>query len=134
MSSENDIFFRFKKERQRLKLSHARVAEICNVAKTSVIAWERGTKIPSDALVALMKDAEKFDVFYVLAGRYKDAPQPIMLEPDEVVLIDGYRSLNDEDQQWFRLMIDAKVNQSAAKGTNKTLKKGEEQNEQEVDR
>jgi transcriptional regulator with XRE-family HTH domain len=59
---------RFRDERQRLKLSHARIAEICGVAKTSVIAWEKGVKIPAEALAALVEAGTGFDYQYVITG------------------------------------------------------------------
>lgn len=63
------------------------------------------------------------DVFFILAGRKKEGPQPVLLQQNEIEIIDGYRSLNEEDQQWFGFMIDAKVKQSAEKGTNKNMRK-----------
>ncbi len=112
---------RFAEERRRTGLSHAKIADICGVAKTSVISWEKGTKIPADALATLMDHG--MDAFFILAGRKKEGAQSVMLQQDEIEIIDGYRSLNEEDQQWFGLMIDAKVKQSAEKGTNKNMRK-----------
>lgn len=59
---------RFKEERQRLRLSHAQIATICGVAKTSVIAWEKGSKIPVEALAALVSANLEFDYQYVVTG------------------------------------------------------------------
>lgn len=115
MSIENEIFLRFKKERRRLGLSHARVGEICGVAKTSVIAWERGAKIPAEALATLMR--EGLDIFYVLAGRDKNAPQPVTLFPQEVSLVDQYRSLSNTAQRELRAYLAAKLESDVRKGT-----------------
>lgn len=115
MGIENKIFLRFKKERQRLGLSHARVGEICGVAKTSVIAWEQGAKIPAEALAALMR--EGLDVFYVLTRRSESDPQPVMLEPDEVKLVDSYRDASEDVRSAARAMLRASVESNVRKGT-----------------
>lgn len=59
---------RFREERQRSKLSHAKVADICGVAESSVIAWEKGSKIPAEALAALVEAGTGFDYQYVITG------------------------------------------------------------------
>jgi transcriptional regulator with XRE-family HTH domain len=63
----------FKKERLRLKLSQAFVAEECGVTTRTVIRWEQGNPIPSDKLAVLVTLG--FDVQYIVAGvRSTNAP------------------------------------------------------------
>ena len=96
---------RFKAERERLGLSHVRVADISGYAKTTVISWEKGSKIPDDALSALAR--EGMDVLFVLVGHSANAPQAVILDPDEVGLIDDYRACDDANRNAVRMLATA---------------------------
>lgn len=92
MSKEN-LSARFKAERLRLGLSHAQAGEICGVSKNSVIAWEQGSKIPADALMALMSAG--FDPMYILTGQKSGA----ILPSREAALLDNYRQSDERGKR-----------------------------------
>jgi transcriptional regulator with XRE-family HTH domain len=68
MSSDSDasITERLREERNRLNLSHARIGDICDVRPATVVAWEKGSKIPADKLALLFQVG--FDVQYIITG------------------------------------------------------------------
>jgi len=92
MSKEN-LSSRFKEERLRLGLSHEQTGKSCGVSKNSVIAWEKGAKIPADVLVVLM-DAG-FDSIYILTGQRSVG----VLPPRESALLDNYRNSDEEGKR-----------------------------------
>lgn len=104
----------FRTERQRLKWSHAEIGKMCGVRQATVIAWEKGSKIPADALATLMK--EGMDVYYVLVGRDSSAQQPLICPPDEVALVDDYRTLDDTLKEKARLYVEALAVAAMAQG------------------
>lgn len=59
-----------------------------------MIAWEKGSKIPAEALAALIPHG--LDVWYVLGGRKKGAPQPVVLRPEELEMLLLWRDLTEE--------------------------------------
>ncbi len=77
---------RFKQERRRLKLSLARVGEICGVSKNTAISWEHGAKIPAEALALFAQVGA--DVQFIVTG-VASANPPIPYDPAAYrVLID----------------------------------------------
>jgi len=98
-------------------LSQSRVAELCGVAKTTVIAWEKGSKIPADALAALHR--EGLDVVYVITGqplepqgRVAEEPNTYNMSPEEralhfaVLVHDVLFELDVElDKEQFKVLL-----------------------------
>ena len=121
MSKENDIPERFKEQRRKRSLSHASVAEICGVSKTTVISWEKGSKIPADALAVLM--AHGFDPIYILTGHDQNLPQMVMLDPEEVVLVDLFRALSADSKTKLQGYLDGLIDRDVEKGTSPTIRK-----------
>lgn len=124
MSAEN-VSDRFRGERLRLGLGHAEVAAICGASRRAVINWEKGAKIPAEALAALMPKG--MDVIYVLAGRTQDAPQPMLLSPDEADLVTSYRALSEEAQGKVRAYLTAALELGVRKGTARGVRKKKEE-------
>lgn len=104
-NEQKSLSDRFKSELARTGLSYGQVSAITGVSKNSVGSWARGAKIPAEALAALMPHG--LDVWYVLGGRRKDAPQPVLLTPEEAVFLDEYRSLSDELREAVRAQVTA---------------------------
>lgn len=121
MRQEN-IASRFKAEIKRLGLSFAHVADICGVSKNTAVSWGQGAKIPSEALAVLMRK-KGLDVFFVLLGRDQNAPSPVLLDRDELMLIDSYRSLSeagrDKVRAYLTAALDFEVRTDSAKGVRK---------------
>lgn len=53
---------------KRLRLTFAQVAEIAGVSKNSAVSWGKGSKIPAEALAALVEAGTGFDYQYVITG------------------------------------------------------------------
>lgn len=124
MKDENSsLGTRFAEERtQRLKLSQAAVAEKCGVSREMIGKYERDVATPGGDVLAEFGKLGA-DLYYILVGHKRDAPQPVILQPDEVLLIDGYRSLPDADKSWFSDMLAARVLTTAQSGANKYARK-----------
>lgn len=67
MSAET-VFDRFKEERQRLGMTHAEIGEACGASRRTVIDWEKGSKIPAEALAQIVAAGVDIDVQYVITG------------------------------------------------------------------
>ena len=91
--SKEILSSRFREERQRLELSHEQTGKICGVSKNSVIAWEKGAKIPADILIALMPYG--FDPVYILTGQRSAETLP----PREAALLDNYRNSDEQGKR-----------------------------------
>lgn len=102
-------------------MTFARVAEICGVSKNTAVSWGQGAKIPAEALAALMR--EGLDVFYILVGRGQDAPQPVILDPDEVELVHDYRACDLAGRTALRQTATALAASAAAGGTSPTIRR-----------
>nr|WP_081434239.1 helix-turn-helix domain-containing protein [Thioalkalivibrio sulfidiphilus] len=111
------ISSRFREERVRLGLSQAEVAGICGVRREIVGRWERGINAPGgEALAAFGMHGA--DLHYILTGRDKDAPQPVMLRPDELELVLLWRDLTEEQRKGIRAQVRALA--ALRKGRKKT--------------
>ena len=84
----------FKKERLRLKLSQAFIAEECDVSSRTVIRWEKGAAIPSDKLEILIRHG--FDAQYILTGVRSTNMNQI---EDDFESLDARVSRLDQNQQ-----------------------------------
>ena len=85
---------RFAEERRRLDLDQTELAEICGVRRNTISSYECGESVPkSDALAAFMKLGA--DIYYILIGRKEGDPQPVMLDPDEIAVVDDYRASDE---------------------------------------
>lgn len=108
---------RLREERERLKFSQPRLAEIVSTTKVTVIAWEKERSSPTGVQLSLLAK-NGFDVLYILTGERAGEPEP--LKPDESALLDNYRHLCDEQREAvFRVSevmsagtkVDTKTNQ-----------------------
>ena len=94
---------RLRKCREQKGLSQKQVALEVGVKPPTVSQWESGTKIPSRENIAKLARLYGVTVDYLL-DRSSD-PSPIAssdLSADEIRLIQDYRSLNKQGQEYIR--------------------------------
>lgn len=97
---------RFAEERLRLDIGQDELAKICGVSRNTISYYECGRSAPKvDALAAFMRAGA--DIHYILIGRREGEPQPVMLSPDEIEVVDGYRASDDPGKEQIRLYIGA---------------------------
>lgn len=89
-------------------MTHAKVAQLCNVSRNTVMAWEKETSIPADGLAKLYPHG--FDPHYVITGVRCPNPEVALGEevppnPDEWKVLREYRSLSDVQREQARAMI-----------------------------
>jgi len=110
-------------------MSHARVAEVCGVSKNTVLAWERGAKIPAEALARLIPHG--LDPLFVLAGARAGEPIKIDLLKDELELLEAYRALDEDRKRIARLQLTALAEGSVRGGRSPTVRvRGEPKGDQ----
>ena len=85
---------RLKEERLRLALTQPELAEIGEVSKRSIHAWEQGEATPNAAFLASIA-AKGADVLYIVTGRHEHPVTPDALRADEVALVDAFSGLED---------------------------------------
>jgi len=113
---------RFAAERKRLQLSQAEVAKAINKTREMVGRYERGASTPSgDALAELSNIG--MDIYYVLVGRKVGEPSPVLLKPDELALLDIYRSLQEEDKSDIANFATGVAERALRNGISKTVRK-----------
>ena len=97
----------FKKERLRLKVSQAFIAEECGVTTRTVIRWEQGNPVPSDKLAILI--GLGFDVQYIITGvRSTNLNQvQVSSEPEDDGGLDArIARLSETQQDVIKMMLD----------------------------
>lgn len=90
---DNNVFFRLKSERERLKIGQAQVADKTNVSLKTVGRWEKEIAIPSDKLSLLAELG--FDLLYILTGHRQSIVQATPLDSRERALLTNYRESDD---------------------------------------
>ena len=122
MSKILSIAERFSAERRRIQISQEELAEICGVKRGMIGLYERGKSKPNaDVLAAFMKAGA--DVHYILLGRREDEPQPVMLAPDEIEIVDGYRASDDAGKEQIRLYVNAVATHAMVQETSPIYRK-----------
>lgn len=106
--SSDWISARFRDERSRLEMTHAKVAQICGVSRNTVMAWEKETSIPADGLAKLYPHG--FDPHYIITGVRCPNPEAALREevppnPEEWKVLREFRALSDLQREQARAMI-----------------------------
>lgn len=114
----NTIGERLKDERTRLGLSQSAFAEIGGVKKLAQINYEKGERFP-DALYLSNLAKIGVDVLFIVTGQ-KVNESSHTLVPDELLLLDGYRQLDEATKKRTVAFIWAGENPSIQQ--NKPLK------------
>lgn len=83
---------RLREERQRLDLNQTQFGERGGVQKRAQINYEASERMPDAAYLSAIAQAGA-DVRYIITGE-RDGSPPLVLSPDEQVLVDGYRELD----------------------------------------
>jgi DNA-binding XRE family transcriptional regulator len=129
--SSDWISARFRDERARLELTHVKVAKVAGVSRNAVMAWEKETSIPADALAKLSQAG--FDPQYVVTGVHSrnldtlhdtgvDAERA--MTKDEWTVLRDYRALSGIQRDQARAMMQVlKVGMPIA-GSNVVIGKG----------
>jgi transcriptional regulator with XRE-family HTH domain len=118
---------RLKECRENAHLSQKYVAITLGISSPSVANWERGKTNPTQENIVKLADLYGVSVDYLL-GRTDDvngaaddeSPFP-QLSKDEIVLLERYRALSDEDKELLR--SDAlRMKREAERGTGYAVK------------
>lgn len=109
---------RIKELRESLGIKQEELAMLCGVTQSTISLWEIGRTVPRKR--ALEKLAERFGVSagYILGIENAEVQdiQRLDLSEDELVLLERYRALGDEDKELLR--SDAlRMKREAEKGT-----------------
>ena len=122
MDENNNIAERFSEERSRLEISQDDLAKLCGITRNTIYKYENGKAYPkADVLAAFMKAGA--DVYYILLGRRVDEPQPVMLAPDEVSVVHGYRASDAAGKEQIRLYVNAVTEHCVRKNTSPLIRK-----------
>lgn len=82
--------------------------------------YESGRRAPDSRYLNRLS-AAGVDVRFVIAS--PDAPQPVILDPDEIRLVDDYRSLTDEMRAKVLGYLQAAVDLDLRRGTSRTIRR-----------
>ena len=95
---------RIKELREALGIKQEELAILCGVTQSTISLWEIGRTVPRKK--ALEKLAERFGVSagYILGieDAEKQESPGLELSEDELVLLERYRALGDEDKELLR--------------------------------
>lgn len=86
---------RLREERDRLSLNQTDFGLLGGVSRNSQYKYESNEIAPDAAYLSKLV-AASVDVLYVLAG---SRTHPMVLPPDEAVLLDNYRNLSSQQQK-----------------------------------
>ncbi|MCQ8182198.1 helix-turn-helix domain-containing protein [Methylomonas sp. SURF-1] len=90
---------RLLEERERLKLNKGQMAAAGGIANSTYTNYEEGRRSPDGDFLAAIAAAGA-DVQYILTGvRSASAPDAVSLSPDEKVLLDHYRHIDDKEDK-----------------------------------
>ena len=97
--------------RQEKQYTMEKLAELCNVGRTSISQYESGKRTPSNATQEALADIFNVDIDYLMGRtsirRKVDSEGFItqQITSDEVNLINAYRKAPSETQQAIRLLL-----------------------------
>ena len=130
--STNEVSFlnsRFREERIRVGLSHSETADACGYSRGSVIAWEKETALPAQALERLVSHG--FDAQYIVSGvRSENVQQAASsssdasLSADEWKLIKLFRSLAERERPTALRLVGVLAAGGAVEGSGNVTTKG----------
>ena len=90
---------------EKSEYSQAEIARLLGVSKTSVTKWVKGINSPSIDLLGPLCNLLHItflDVFEEHPEMVQKPEPPTVLSADEQQLIDDYRSLNEQGQEYIR--------------------------------
>jgi len=90
-----------KTAREKARLSQRELAKQSGVSQQAISVIEKGERSPSETTMKLLADALGCTVSDLM-GERDDAPLDYALTFDERKLIDGYRRLNQQGQEYIR--------------------------------
>ncbi|MBB2984584.1 helix-turn-helix domain-containing protein [Paraburkholderia tropica] len=93
----NNFPLRLRQERRRLGINQADFGSAGGVLKQAQSNYEKGLRYPDASYLAGIAEIG-VDVLYLLTGRTSD-PATLALDPDEELLIAGYRELKPREKK-----------------------------------
>lgn len=91
---------KLKQTREQANLSQQMLSEISGVSQAAISAIERGARSPTEPTMLMLAEALHCPISFLLG---KDNKRSISdLAPDEIKLIDSYRSISSQGQEYIR--------------------------------
>jgi transcriptional regulator with XRE-family HTH domain len=119
MSEKQKAFFSYgpniRDERKRIQKTQEEFAALGGVTVQTQRSYEAGRSAPSSQYLNRLA-AAGVDVYYIISPT-DDERRAVMLNPDEVGLIDGYRALTEEHRRLIRQTVFAWGVQAVEQGT-----------------
>lgn len=85
MKNDTNIGERLREERVRISPSQEAFANLCDVSRGTVVAWEKGAQFPNAEVLRRLADAG-VDVLYIVTGK-RDAQASATLSVEESLLV-----------------------------------------------
>lgn len=129
--SMDNIGSRIRNRRKELKMTQTDVYKKCGITSGALSQIENGIRVPSAIIFYSISQALRCSMDYLMTGE-PSGTEDLVISECENKLLEGYRTLPEEDQQELLEILELKL-RKATKGKNTAAKSSRLKDQSEPD-